>query len=79
MIQSGRLRRAADALDSWVRVGVIFAVVVLNGIWEETLILRAEFMMLLRWTRDVIRYDLRWTVQEKLRLLSHRRTRSMKE
>jgi len=79
MIESGRFRRAADALDSWVRVGVIFTVVVLNGIWEETLILRAEFMMLLRWTRDVIRYDLRWTVQEKLRLLSHRRTRSMKE
>jgi len=79
MTESGRFRRAADALDSWVRVGVIFTVVVLNGIWEETLILRAEFMMLLRWTRDVIRYDLRWTVQEKLRLLSHRRTRSMKE
>jgi len=69
----------ADALDSWARVGIIFAVIVLNGIWEEALILRAEFMMLVRWTRDVLRYDVRWTVQEKLRLLGPRRPRSMKE
>jgi hypothetical protein len=73
------LRPIADALDSWARVGIIFAVIVLNGIWEEALIVRAEFMMLVRWTRDLLRYDLRWTVQEKLRLLGPRRTRSMKE
>jgi hypothetical protein len=78
MIESAPFRRTADALDSWARVGVIFAVVVLNGIWEETLILRAELMMLARWTRDVLRYDVRWTVQEKLRMLWRRRTRSMK-
>jgi hypothetical protein len=79
MIEPGRFRRTTDALDSWPRVGFIVAVIVLNGIWEETLILGAEFMMLVRWTRDVLRYDLRWTVQEKMRLLAHRRARSMKE
>jgi hypothetical protein len=79
MIESARFRRTADAVDSWARVGVIVAVVVLNGIWEETLIVRAELMMLARWTRDVLRYDVRWTVQEKVRLLGQRRTRSMKE
>lgn len=79
MIGSGRISRTTAALDSWARFGIIVAVIVLNGIWEETLILRAEFMMLVRWTRDVIRYDVRWTVQEKMRLLVHRRTRSMKE
>ena len=75
----GRFRPISDALDSWARVGIIFAVIVINGIWEEALILRAEFMMLVRWTRDVLRYDARWTVQEKMRLLAHRRARSMKE
>ena len=75
----GRFRRISDALDSWARVGIIFAVIVVNGMWEEARILRAEFMMLVRWTRDVLRYDVRWTVQEKLRLLGPRRTRSMKE
>ena len=74
-----RFRRMADALDSWARVGIIFAVIVLNGICEEALILRAEFMMLVRWTRDVLRYDVRWAVQEKWRLLGPRRPRSMKE
>jgi hypothetical protein len=79
MTKTGGFRRTTDALDSWARVGMIVAVIVLNGIWEETLILRAEFMMLVRWTRDVLRYDVRWTVQEKMRLLAHRRTRSTKE
>ena len=79
MSESGRFRRTTDALNSWARFGMIVAVIVLNGIWEEMLILRAEFMMLVRWTRDVLRYDVRWTVQEKMRLLVHRRTRSMKE
>jgi hypothetical protein len=76
MIESGPLRRSTDSLESWARVGAIFTVIVLNGIWEEGLILRAEFMMLLRWTRDVLRYDLRWVVQEKMRLLRRRRPRS---
>jgi hypothetical protein len=73
---SARLREAADAVDSWTRVGTILAVIVLNGIWEEMLILGAELMMLLRWTRDLLRYDIRWMVQEKMRLLGDRRTRS---
>jgi hypothetical protein len=77
MIESGRFRRSTDALDSWVRVGVIFTVIVLNGMWEEALILRAEFMMLVRWTRDVLRYDVRWILQEKVRLVA-RRPRSVK-
>jgi hypothetical protein len=73
---SAPLRRAADALDSWLRLGLIVFVIVLNGMWEEAVILRVEFMMLLRWSRDVIRYDLRWMVQEKLRLAARRGTKS---
>jgi len=72
------LTRITDGLVSWVRVAVIFTVIVANGIFEEALILRAEFMMLVRWTRDVLRYDLRWIVQEKIRLTA-RRTDSMKK
>jgi hypothetical protein len=71
--------RTLDALDSWGRVGLTVAVIVLNGMWEETLILRAEFMMLLRWARDVVRYDLRWVIQEKQRLVLGRRTPPVKE
>ena len=78
MIESGRFRRWTDALDSWLRVGVIFTVIVLNGMWEEALIVRAEFMMLVRWTRDVLRYDVRWILQEKMRLVGRRRPRSVK-
>jgi hypothetical protein len=62
-----RLIRIADAADSWVRFVVIISVVVINGIWEELLIQSAEAMMLIRWSWDVVRYDLRWAVQEKLR------------
>ena len=70
------MRRTTDRLASWLRFAVIFAVIVVNGILEETRIVGAEFMMLVRWTRDVLRYDLRWVVQEKARLLSGRRARS---
>jgi len=62
-------------LASWTRFSVIVTVIVLNGMFEEALILGAEFMMLVRWTRDVLRYDLRWMVQEKARLLTGRRPR----
>ena len=58
--------RIADRIDSWARVGLIFSVIVVNGIFEELLILGAEFMMLVRWSWDVLRYDFRWIVQEKL-------------
>jgi hypothetical protein len=63
-----------DRFSSWMRFVVIFAVIVVNGMFEESLILRAELMMLLRKTRDVLRYDVRWTVQEKFRLFRARRT-----
>ena len=79
MSESGRFRRTADALDSWVRVGLIVAVIVLDGIREQLPILGAETMMVVRRTRDVLRYDVRWIVQEKMRLLVHRGTRSTKE
>ncbi len=69
MTETGLFKRSTHSLDSWVRVAVIFTVILLNGIFEEVLILGAEFMMLVRWTRDVLRYDLRWIVQEKIRLL----------
>ena len=64
--------RTFDALDSWARVSLIISTIVMNAVWEEALILRAELMMLLRWSRDVLRYDLRWVLQEKLRLISRR-------
>ena len=79
MSEPGRFRRTADALDSWVRVGLIVAVIVLDGIREQLPILGAETMMVVRRTRDVLRYDVRWIVQEKMRLLVHRGTRSTKE
>jgi hypothetical protein len=79
MSESGRFRRTADALDSWVRVGLIVTVIVLDGIREQLPILGAETMMVVRRTRDVLRYDVRWIVQEKMRLLVHRGTRSTKE
>jgi len=61
--------RANDRLSSWLRFAVIVSVIVLDAIFEETLILGAELMMLLRWARDVLRYDVRWVLQEKVRLL----------
>jgi hypothetical protein len=70
------VRRTTDRLASWWRFALIVAVIVVDGIFEETRIVGAEFMMLVRWTRDVLRYDLRWVVQEKARLLSGRRARS---
>ena len=79
MSESGRFRRTTDALDSWVRVGLIVGVIVLDGIREQLPILGAETMMLARRIRDVIRYDVRWIVHEKMRLLVHRWTRSTKE
>jgi hypothetical protein len=79
MSESGRFRRTTDALDSWVRVGLIVAVIVLDGIREQLPILGAETMMVVRRTRDVLRYDVRWIVQEKMVLLVHRWTRSTKE
>ena len=79
MSGSGRFRRTTDALDSWARVGLIVAVIVLDGIREQLPILGAEIMMLARRTRDVLRYDVRWIVHEKMRLLVHRWTRSTKE
>ena len=66
------IRQTADGIDSWLRVAVILGIVVLNGIWEELLILLAELMMFVRWSRDVVRYDLRWAVQEKLQLMRGR-------
>ena len=75
MTQRAIFHRAADALASWTRFSAIVTVIVLNGMFEEALILGAEFMMLVRWTRDVVRYDVRWMVQEKARLLTSRRPR----
>jgi len=69
------LRPATDRLASWLRFAAILTVIVANGIIKETWILVAEFMMLVRWTRDVLRYEVRWVVQEKARLLSGRRAR----
>ena len=73
------LTRTTDKLASWSQFAAIVTVIVVNGIFEETLILRAEFMMLVRWTRDVLRYGLRWAVQEKLRLIMTRRPGSMRD
>ena len=74
-----QIRRVAGALDSWSRVGLIFIVIISSGIYDEMRIVGAEFMMLVRWSRDVVRYDLRWVVQEKLRVMMTRRTRQAKD
>jgi hypothetical protein len=62
-------------INSWARFAMIVSVIVLDAVHDEALILRAEFMMLVRWARDVLRYDLRWILQEKLRLLWRRAAR----
>jgi hypothetical protein len=54
-----------DTLGTWFRLILIVAVIVVDAVFQEAVILAAEFMMLVRWTRDVVRYDLRWTNQEK--------------
>ena len=79
MMETGRFRRMRDLVDSWARVALIFTVIVLNGTFEETQILAAEFMMFVRWTRDVLRYDLRWIIQEKFRWITSGRDRSTKD
>ncbi len=68
----GARPRLLDAVDSWWRTGLIVSIIVANGVWEEALVLRAELIMLVRWTRDVIRYDVRWILQEKLQLMRRR-------
>ena len=71
--------RFVDAVDSWWRAGLILAIIVTDALWEEALVLGAEFMMLVRWTRDVIRYDLRWILQEKFRMIRRGDLPSRKE
>ncbi len=73
------LTRGADRFASGARFVVIITVIVANGMFEEALILRAELMMLLRWSRDVLHYEVRWMVQEKLRLLGARQHGSMRD
>lgn len=64
--------RFIDTADSWTRFAVVVAVIVVDGIWQELLVQRAEAMMLLRWSRDVVRYDIRWAIEEKFRLVAGR-------
>ena len=63
---------ASDRTGSWLRFIVLVALIAVNGIWEELRIQAAETMMFARWTRDVIRYEVRWIIQEKLRLVARR-------
>lgn len=72
-------RAVHDALRSWSRFFLILAVIVMSATDEELRVIRAEIVMLFRWSRDVVRYDVRWVVQEKLRVVGRRRTRSVKE
>ena len=71
--------RLGDRFDSWWRASAILAVIAGDGIWEELLIIRAEVMMLARWTRDVIRYDMRWIIQEKLKVIGSGAARPRKK
>jgi hypothetical protein len=73
------LTRATDRIGSRARFAVIFTAIVADSILKETPVLGAEIMMLLRWTRDILRYDVRWTFQEKVRLLWTRRPGSMRD
>lgn len=63
------------SLRAWAQFALIVAVIMLDAAFEEALILGAEFMMLVRWTRDMLRYDVRCIVQEKVRLIWRQRTR----
>jgi hypothetical protein len=58
---------------------MIFTAIVADHFLEQTSVLRAELMMLLRLTRDVLRYDVRWTFQEKVRLRWTRRPGAMRD
>jgi hypothetical protein len=73
------LTGATDKIGSQARFAVIFTAIVADSILEETPVLGAELMMLLRWARDILRYDVRWTFQEKVRLLWTRRPGSMRD
>jgi hypothetical protein len=61
------LTRASDRVAGGARFALIFSAIVGDSILDEVPVLGAELMMVLRWARDALRYDLRWTVQEKLR------------
>jgi hypothetical protein len=67
------VRLRGPVVEGWVRFALVMSVILLDAIYEEARVLGAEFMMLLRWSRDVIRYDFRWIVQEKLRLMWRQR------
>lgn len=67
-------RAARDAAGSWLRFLLVVALIVADATYEELRVIRAEFMMLVRWSRDVLRYDLRWVAQEKLRRIAGRDT-----
>jgi hypothetical protein len=73
MMRSDALTRFAYASDSWLRVTFIVMLIVVSGVVEALLIQCAEAMMLLRWSRDVVRYDLRWAIQEKTQFMLKRR------
>src|SRR5439155_24752696 len=50
------LTRITDGLVSWVRVAVIFTVIVAKGICEYAMFLRAELLMLVLWTSEGMLY-----------------------
>lgn len=66
------MTRIRDCAATWLRFMALVALIASNGIQEESRIQAAEAGMFLRWMRDVIRYDLRWMIQEKLRLVARR-------
>jgi hypothetical protein len=63
------LTRASDSVAGRARFAVIFAAIVGDRLLEEAPVLGAELMMVARWARDLLRYHVRWTVQEKLRTM----------
>jgi hypothetical protein len=62
------LRSTADSLGGWLQFVLIMMVMLVDAVCHEAKILGAELMMFVRWSRDVLRYNVRWAAQEKLRL-----------
>ena len=62
----------ADAVGSWLRLLAVIGLIAVRGIRDELRAQRAETAMFFRWARDIVRDELRWVLQEKLRLLTNR-------
>ncbi len=69
------MRSRLAGFRTWAVFVLIVTVIILDAALEETRTIPAELMIIVRWTRDMLRYDARCIVQEKVRLMWRERTR----